>query len=855
MMEGATGKQLSLPDVVDGAAFREAPMPMHVWRGTEDPLLESLNERARDELRGRNSVWMGKRAAELLAHDIESFTSLKACLRQRRTIEIQPVPYLHGDGSRLFAVRHVFVPPDAAITFARELSLNDHVVALRAVDQKYRTLIESVDAVVWQADPITFEMSYISSTIERFGYTVEEAMRPGFWISWLHSDDREWAMNFCRQMIVSQKDHSYEYRVVAPDGTVRWVRDVIAVRQSPEGKTELYGVFLDITEHRVEQRERQFDLLLLETSFESSSDGMVVVTPDGDVAFHNSALLEMFGLREDPGRLIGHPLLEIDAAAINDCELALPSGRIAIRTLTPLSGRDGQSFGHLVSFHDITERRHSEDQLREREAQFRSLIEHSSDVICVMDRDGIIEYKSPAIFDTLGFTPEEMVGTSVYDEVCEEDVPLTREAVERLLRTGTPQQVLLRARHKNGALKWFLVVFSQLRTKDGERIVANARDITERKMLESTLEKTQRMTSLGHLAATIAHEMNNVLMAIQPNVEYLGRVLPDDARMQRIVRTIGQSVRRGSRITQEILSFTRPAEPRLQPVDVRRWLTDLITEAQPMLGSRIELGLHLPGEAVLILGDTAALNQAFTNLLLNARDALQGSGRIDITVADAHSAVQSESTKPLDSLVRISVCDNGPGMTREVSERIFEPLFTTKQRGMGLGLGVVHQIISAHGGFIHVDTAEGKGATFHVYVPRSEEPEPASLHSAIAIPEGMRVLLVEDEIAISTGLTYTLQIEGAEVRAVDRGGAVIDTIESFRPAVVVLDVGLPDMSGTDVLARIREKWPALPVIFSTGHADAGRLNSLLEPPLVDVVLKPYETSELLIKLHDAIHAP
>lgn len=818
----------------NAAAFLFSPIPIHLWRGLDDPVLEKCNEPA------CALASTGLRAAEVLAKDPESLVGLLTCLKERRTIELQPVPYIGGGA---FAVRHVFLPPDGAMTFVRELVLlNEDIDVLRAAEQKYRSILESVDVVVWQADPLTLQFNYVSSTIERFGYTVEDVMQPGWWVNWLHPDDRNNAVHFCTDQIVDARDHAFEYRAISKDGSIRWIRDIVAVRRR-EGRTELYGVFVDITDTRMEQEKSRFEHLLLQASFASSGAGMAVVSPDGSIAFHNAALLELFDADNDPSRLAGHPLLTADG---NDqYEIELPNGRIVMRSATTINGRGGEPLGHLFAFRDITLERRAEDELRERERHFRSLIEHSFDVICLMDAAGIIEYTSPSIFKALGFTAEELIGTNIDVQALPEDRPMMREAMDRVLRTNSSQEVVVRKPHKNGSVRWFSIVFSTLETKDGLRIVANARDITERRMLETSLEQAHRMTSLGHLAATIAHEMNNVLMAIQPNVEYLARITPDDAKLQRVVKVIEQSVRRGSRTTQEILRFTKPAEPRLQPLDVERWLDDLAGEAASMLGPAIQLRVQLPDEPVMILGEAAALNQALTNLLLNARDAMNGRGGIDITVSDTPSALQD--------YVQISVRDEGAGMSPAVAERIFEPLFTTKPRGLGLGLAIVHQVVSAHRGLVRVESAEGRGTTFHLFLPRTEcAKEIHADTSPVTLRPGLRVLIAEDESAVAAGISSILEMEGAIVRVVDHGHAVLPMIEEFQPAIVVLDVGLPDISGTDVFVQLRERWHALPVIFSTGHADAGRLHQLLAPPLVDVALKPYETSELLRKISDAV---
>jgi CheY-like chemotaxis protein len=201
--------------------------------------------------------------------------------------------------------------------------------------------------------------------------------------------------------------------------------------------------------------------------------------------------------------------------------------------------------------------------------------------------------------------------------------------------------------------------------------------------------------------------------------------------------------------------------------------------------------------------------------------------------------------------VRLTVSDNGIGMSDETIHHIFEPLYTTKATGTGLGLAVTHQIVKRHAGEIFVESREGKGTSFHLFLPRTEAEEAAEGSSVLPFRKPARhtrVLLVEDDAAVSEGLLAALEEEGLEVSAVDRGALAVDAVRRVSPDAVVLDVGLPDMSGADVYLQIAEEWPDLPVIFSTGHGDMGRLERFLERPNVDYLMKPYGTDVLLERL-------
>jgi two-component system cell cycle sensor histidine kinase/response regulator CckA len=369
-------------------------------------------------------------------------------------------------------------------------------------------------------------------------------------------------------------------------------------------------------------------------------------------------------------------------------------------------------------------------------------------------------------------------------------------------------------------------------------VVVTFTDISERRKLEAKLEQANRLSSLGRLAATIAHEFNNVLMGIAPFVEVIRRTSARD-RIDASLGQIALSIARGKRITSEILRFTQPAVPVRARIDVAEWLRAVSTEARTLLPPTCMLDVASE-EGVAIDGDVSQLHQTMTNLILNARDAMPGGGTITI---------RARTGKP--GIVHLSVADTGTGMSEETRRHIFEPLFTTKKSGTGLGLPLAHQIVARHGGEITVESSLGAGTTFHLFLPACErEPEPQQLESAPKPPRAApvklrRVLLVEDDAAVAAGIVSLLEMEGLDVDIIDNGAEAIDMIRESPPDVVVLDVGLPDMDGTAVYETIAATHPELPVIFSTGHADQSSLEKYLVRPNVSSLLKPYDSAALL----------
>jgi CheY-like chemotaxis protein len=236
--------------------------------------------------------------------------------------------------------------------------------------------------------------------------------------------------------------------------------------------------------------------------------------------------------------------------------------------------------------------------------------------------------------------------------------------------------------------------------------------------------------------------------------------------------------------------------------------------------------------------DPAQMQQVLTNLVHNARDAMPGGGSVSLTA------------RGVDDFVELIVADSGEGIREDVLPRVFEPLFTTKRTGTGLGLAVARQLVLQNGGSIHVESTPGSGTTFTICIPRTEEEDEAAEN---ALPERSsirRILIVDDESTITAGMTALLESEGFEVRSVDRGLAAAAAIEEFDPEAVILDLTLPDIEGTEVYRMLAERRPDLPVIFASGHMDEAFLRDSIGNHRVAFLRKPYDFETLLGALEE-----
>ena len=269
-----------------------------------------------------------------------------------------------------------------------------------------------------------------------------------------------------------------------------------------------------------------------------------------------------------------------------------------------------------------------------------------------------------------------------------------------------------------------------------------------------------------------------------------------------------------------------------------------------MLGNTIGVVSAIPARGLYVVADRSQLSQVMANLVANARDAMPGGGGFTIAARD----LRADARFPFgvvphpEGFVQISVRDTGRGMSPEVMDRIFEPLYTTRPSGgTGLGLAVAHQVMAQHGGYIFVQSEVDRGSTFHLFLPKAATPklDDRAASAPARKPRARKLLIIDDEQSISDGIAAALEQDGIEVEAIASGLHAAQAIASFHPDVVLLDFGLPDMDGSEVYAVIRKVSADLPVIFATGHGDRRTLHDNLHDPHTRFLQKPFDVAVLL----------
>jgi nitrogen-specific signal transduction histidine kinase len=382
-------------------------------------------------------------------------------------------------------------------------------------------------------------------------------------------------------------------------------------------------------------------------------------------------------------------------------------------------------------------------------------------------------------------------------------------------------------------------------------LVAEGRDITELKRAQDQLRQAQKLEAVGQLTGGVAHDFNNLLTIIRSSTDLLRKPDIPEQRRRRYVDAIADTVDRAARLTGQLLAFARRQSLKPEVFDPAQRIRSIADMLRTLVGSRIEIITEVTSEACFVEADASQFETALVNIAVNARDAMNGEGRLTLRVADEGSLppIRDHAGGP-GRFVAVSITDTGHGIPADQLTQIFEPFFTTKEvgKGTGLGLSQVYGFAKQSGGDVAVDSEVGRGTTFTLYLPRADEagvaetPTEASGRASIANGRGHRVLVVEDNRDVGSFSTQLLQDLGYQTTwAANAHEALqlLSDVDGFD--VVFSDVVMPGMSGVELGQEIRRRYPDLPVVLTSGYshvlAEEGRHG-------FELIKKPYAAEEL-----------
>jgi PAS domain S-box-containing protein len=616
-----------------------------------------------------------------------------------------------------------------ALTSARD-GLEDRV---RERTGRFRDLVNSVEGIVWEADAATFQFSFVSDQAERIlGYPVERWLaEPTFWKDHLHPHDREWAVPFCERATGENRDHDLEYRMIAADGRVVWLHDLVTVVVDDGRATQLRGVMVDITDRKHAETALQERAGLLDLTHDT-----VFVRDMADVVtFWNRAAEEFYGwtAKEAVGKVSHHltqtifpgPFERIQADLLRDGrwegELlhtkADGSQAVVASRWSLQRDQHGQPFAILETNNDITKRKRAEYLAGH-------VFETSPDAIYIVGRDYRYRRVNPVFARRWRLPAEEIVGMRMPDLAGKE--PFEETYKPNLDRCFAGEEVSFGGWFPTpGGRRYLAATYSPLRP-DSERVLAAlavTRDLTDRVRESEALQEAQaelahvtRVMTLGELTASIAHEVNQPLAAIvadaNASLNWLAASPPDLGSVREALGAIVKDGHRASEVIQRVRQLARKTSPQKARLD----MNDVIRDVVPLIGTemrshevslRIDLAPALPP----VLADRVQLQQVLINLVMNGIEAMAS-----IDGRSRELVIRSQPGD--DDHVVVAVQDAGVGIDAQKTDQLFSAFYTTKPDGMGMGLSISRSIIEAHGGRLWATPNPDHGATFHFALPK-----------------------------------------------------------------------------------------------------------------------------------------
>ncbi|MBN3906173.1 MAG: PAS domain S-box protein [Nostoc sp. NMS1] len=752
-------------------------------------------------------------------------------------------------------------------------------VALRQSEEKFRTFAEHTQAFIWIRSADSFQPLYISPAYERIWGRSSQSLfeQPKSWIDNLHPDDRDRATQSIEQLLSSSQSISIEYRILRPDGSVRWIWNQGFAVYDDQGQVNYYGgIAEDITERKLAEESLQESEARLSLATEAVQIGIWDRNLIANTGIWSANMGPLYGLPnntlcpslEDYLNLI-HPEDRESVAANIARMIEEGQGAIEYRIIWPdgslhwlhckgqaYYNEIGQPIRLIGTTRDVTERKLAEQKISEQAA----LLDIATDAILVRDFQSQILVWNKGAERMYGWLSTEVIGKDLQEILYPPGTQHQLEApLKSVIESGSWQGELSKVTKSGKEIvvesRWTLMCDPQGKPKS---ILSVDTDITEKKQLEEQFFRAQRLESIGTLAGGIAHDLNNILTPILATAQLLqGKLFQNEERSEQLLALVESNAQRGAALVKQVLSFARGFKGERIIIQIKYLILEIIQILKETFPKSIELSTIIPEDTWAIAGDTTQLHQVLMNLVVNARDALPNGG--DITISVENKFIDEAYTRMnLDAKVghyiMITVADNGVGIPPEILDRIFEPFFTTKSvnTGTGLGLSTVLGIIKSHDGFIKVSSNVGKGSKFDLFLPAVEATQTFKIEDLDILPgEGELILVVDDEAQIREIAAIILENYNYRILAASNGIEAIALYAQHKHQIngVLMDIMMPEMDGITAIRTLQKMNNQVQIIACSGLNSIEVFAQAPDANVKTVLSKPYTARELLKSLH------
>jgi PAS domain S-box-containing protein len=788
--------------------------------------------------------------------------------------------------------------PTGRIGVVRDMTQRKEVEnALRESEEKFRVLAESTPTgiMLYQHDKWT----YANPAAERIsGYSGDELRSMNFW-DIVHPDYKHLIQQRGQKRQRGESTiQRYEFKIISKEGKELWV-DLSGASTMLGGNPAGIISVIDINERKLaeealKESEHRYRMIaenvhdtiwIIDLNLQFTYVSLSVVRNTGytpeeiqnlrleQLLTSSSYSLAAQVLSEELAKENSGETIDPDRPRTMEFELLRKDGNTVWVEFTATFRRndEGRPMEILGVSRDITERKQTEESLRQSEATYRFLTDKMNDVVWMANLDFKLTYISPSVKKILGFTPEERIRQIPAEMMTPAALSKALNTLNRELgreyEEGVDPERTVKLEmdfcHKNGSIVPMESVMSAIRDHDGTitGIHGVSRDITERKQaeeekkkLEAQLGQAQKLESIGTLAGGIAHDFNNILAAIIGYTELAMNDISEPIKAGGELKEVLKAGDRAKSLVSQILAFSRQTETKHSPLTLQPIIKESIKMMRSVIPTTIEIRQNLV-DSGLVMSDPTQINQIIMNLCTNAVHAMDWTGGVLEVSLKRVSINGDEKTPDLDlppgHYLKLSVSDTGQGMTPEVMARIFDPYFTTKEvgRGTGLGLSVVHGIVKSHGGVITCRSTYGEGSVFDIYLPEIDtKDESSNPHLERGpLPTGTESILFVDDEPVLIELAKKM-IENLGYTVLTRTSS-IEALELFRnnPSkfdLVITDMTMPAMTGDKLAQRMMEIRQDIPIILCTGYSEYITEERAKRIGIREFVMKPLVVKEL-----------
>ena len=674
-------------------------------------------------------------------------------------------------------------------------------------------------------------------------------------------------------VIVGPANHT---ALIAKDGTKRPVDDSGAPIRDDKGKIiGVVMVFRDITERKITLEQLRASEERHRSLVDNINVGIALISRNMEILALNNQMKKWYPEIDTSQKPICYK--SFNKPSINnlcpDCPacLTMDDGEAheAIRNVladnearnyrilsSPLKDKAGKIIAAIEMVEDITDQKKVREALQRSEFKYRELVQNANSIILRMDSQGNVTFFNEFAQQFFGYTEDEILGRNVVGSIVPKTDSELRNLATMIRDIGLNPEEHANNENENmrkdGGRIWVSWTNKAIYDEDGNilEILCVGNDVTERKLLERQLLQALKMESIGTLAGGIAHDFNNLLMGILGNASLmLMNTDPADPNYNRL-KSIEKQVESGSKLTSQLLGYARKGKYELKPII----LNQLVKDTSELFGRTrkdISIYLELLPDLFTVDADKGQIEQVLWNLYVNAADAMPGGGDFILkTFNTDHKNMKGRLYVPKPGkYVVLAVTDTGVGMDKKIQQRIFDPFFTTKDmgRGTGLGLASAYGIIKGHDGYIDVESRKGEGATFSVYLPASEKKIAKTARITGKLLKGTEtVLLVDDEEAVLDIGRDLLKAMGCRVLRARDGREAIELYQKNQDDIdiVILDMIMPNISGSDTYDRMKEIDPEIKVLLSSGYSIDGQATDILNRGCSGFIQKPFTINEL-----------